>query len=89
MAMHKINQAQLPIAFIGAGLPQVMGLAGASKSYAERLFRFLPVDALSEADAAAAIEHPAAAMRVKFEAGAVAEILRATERSLLPATMGV
>lgn len=80
MAIHRVNQSKLPIAFIGAGLPQVRGLAGGSKSYAERLFRFVPIGALADDHAKAAIERPAAAMGVEFEGGALAEILRATER---------
>jgi hypothetical protein len=40
MAMHKIQQKQLPLLLLGAGLPILPGLAGESKSYAERLFGF-------------------------------------------------
>ena len=43
---------------IGAGLPILPGLAGESKSYAERLFSFPDVGPLSEADAAKAIREP-------------------------------
>ena len=43
MATHKTNQLNLPLVLLGAGLPQIVGLAGQSKSYAERLFR-LPAD---------------------------------------------
>ena len=59
MAMQKINQKQLPLALIGAGLPQVLGLAGNSKSYSERLFVFPEIGTLREADAVAAIVNPA------------------------------
>lgn len=38
MAIHRIAQKKLPLALIGAGLPQLIGLTGRSKSYAERLF---------------------------------------------------
>jgi hypothetical protein len=80
MAIHKINQRKLPLVFIGAGLPQVLGLAGNAKSYAERLFKFLHIGALSEEDAVAAIVNPAKAEGVEFEPEAVSEILRVTER---------
>lgn len=80
MAIHKINQKQLPLAFIGAGLPQVLALAGNSKSYSERLFVFPEIGALSEEDAVAAIVNPALSEDVKFEPEAVSEILRVTER---------
>lgn len=79
-AIHRISQQGLPVSIIGAGLPQVLGLAGSAKSYAERLFVFPRIDALGEDEAACAIEHPANALGVQFEADAVAEILRVTER---------
>src|SRR5262249_51635587 len=44
MAMHRISQKQLPLVLIGAGLPQLVGLAGKAKSYAERLFDYPVVD---------------------------------------------
>jgi len=37
MAMHKMQQRQLPLVLIAAGLPILPGLMGESKSYAERL----------------------------------------------------
>lgn len=58
MAMHKMQQRQLPLVLIGAGLPNLPGLAGESKSYAERLFSFPDVAPLSEADTAKAIREP-------------------------------
>ncbi len=50
MAMHRLQQRQLPMVLLGAGLPILPGLAGESKSYAERLFSFPDIGALSEAD---------------------------------------
>src|SRR4051812_40766371 len=35
MAMHRIQQRQLPLVLLGAGLPILPGMAGESKSYAE------------------------------------------------------
>ena len=61
MAMHKIQQRQLPLILLGAGLPILPGLAGESKSYAERLFSFPNIGALSEEDAAKALREPAQA----------------------------
>lgn len=58
VAIHRINQKQLPVIFFGAGLPQVAGLTGDAKSYAERLFEFRSVDALTAADASEAIRQP-------------------------------
>jgi len=78
MGMHKVQQRQLPLVLLGAGLPILPGLAGESKSYAERLFSFPEVGALSEADAAKALSEPAQAAGVVFEVPALAEIFRLT-----------
>jgi len=80
MAVHKINQRQLPVIFIGAGLPQVLALAGNSKSYSERLFAFSEVKELSEDAAVDAIVNPAKAENVDFEPEAISELLRVTQR---------
>ncbi len=58
VALHKVNQKQLPVIFFGAGLPQVAALSGDAKSYAERLFHYPAVGALSETDAEIAIQQP-------------------------------
>jgi hypothetical protein len=79
MAMHKIQQRQLPFVLLGAGLPILPGLAGDSKSYAERLFNFPEVGALSELDAAKALQEPAQAVGVIFESPALKEIYRLTK----------
>ena len=79
MAMHKLQQRQLPFVLLGAGLPVLPGLAGESKSYAERLFSFPDIGALSAADAAKALREPAQAAGVVFEAPALAEVFRLTK----------
>jgi hypothetical protein len=76
MAMHKVQQHQLPLVLLGAGLP---GLAGESKSYAERLFNFPDIGALSADDAAKALQDPAKAAGVTFEPTALREIFRLTK----------
>ena len=80
MSIHKLNQASLPVIMVGAGLPQILGLAGTSKSYAERLFKFPTIGALDEKDAIAAIVNPAKQEGVSYEASAVQQILTVTER---------
>lgn len=80
MSMHRLSQTSLPLILIGAGLPQILGLAGESKSYSERLFRFPDIGALSELDAAAAVRKPVADGNAHIEENAVAEILRVSER---------
>ena len=79
MAMHKIQQRQLPLVLLGAGLPILPGMAGESKSYAERLFSFPDIGALSEEDAATALREPAQAAGVVFEQNALDEIFRLTK----------
>jgi len=79
MAMHRIQQLQLPLVLLGAGLPILPGLAGQAKSYAERLFGFPEVGALSEEDAIKALRDPALAANVVFEADALFEIYRVTK----------
>ena len=79
MAMHKMQQRQLPLVLIGAGLPILPALAGESKSYAERLFQFPDVGPLSESDAAKALQDPVEAAGVKFAEDALREIFRLTQ----------
>lgn len=78
MAMHKMQQKQLPLVLLAAGLPVLPGMAGESKSYAERLFNFPDIGALSEADAAKALRDPALAMGVTFQDEALKEVFRLT-----------
>jgi hypothetical protein len=79
MAMHKVQQRQLPLVLLGAGLPILPGLAGEAKSYAERLFNFPDIGALSAEDAAKAIQTPSRAVGVAFESPALDEIFRLTK----------
>ncbi|HBR52572.1 MAG TPA: AAA family ATPase [Nitrospira sp.] len=79
MAMHKVQQRQLPLVLLGAGLPILPGLAGESKSYAERLFSFPDIGALSENDTAKALQEPARAAGVSFEPKALKEVFRLTQ----------
>jgi hypothetical protein len=79
MTMHRVQQRQLPIVLLGAGLPILPGLAGESKSYAERLFSFPEVGALTEADAAKALREPARAAGVTFHENALGEVFRLTK----------
>ncbi|MCE9607393.1 MAG: AAA family ATPase [Planctomycetia bacterium] len=79
MAMHKIQQQQLPVVLLGAGLPILPGLAGDAKSYAERLFSFPDIGALSENDSARALREPAQAAGVVFEQTALDEVYRLTK----------
>jgi hypothetical protein len=78
MGIHKTAQRTLPLVLIGAGLPQVVGLAGKARSYAERLFTFPQVGPLDPSDARRAIAEPARRERVRFADSALEEIVRVT-----------
>lgn len=76
MAMHKLQQLQLPLALIAAGLPILPALAGESKSYAERLFSFPNIAALSKKDSFSALQDPVKKESVEFDDDALEEIYR-------------
>lgn len=78
MSLHRVAQENLPVVLVAAGLPQVVGLSGRSKSYAERLFDFPSVDALDEEDAARALTAPAAAEGVAYEPAVLHDIIVTT-----------
>lgn len=78
-AIHRCNQLGLPLALIAAGLPKIAKIAGDIKSYAERLFKFVPVDKLQDDDAKLALTRPASRLGVQYTDEALAEILQQTE----------
>ena len=77
-ALHNCVQGSLPLTVVGAGLPQLRGMAGESKSYAERLFDFPMIGALSDPSAELAIVKPARLQGVEFEPDAVRAIISKT-----------
>ena len=79
MAMHRVSQESLPLILIGAGLPQLVGKAGNSKSYAERLFSYPEVGALTKEDAKIALQQPVTELEVNFSSEALDEIYRITK----------
>ncbi len=78
MAVHRVTQRQLPVVLIGAGLPQLVGLAGRSKSYAERLFRFPEIGPLGRDDAMEAIRGPLRREHVTIQDDAIEDLIRVT-----------
>jgi len=78
-ALHRAAQEQLPITMLAAGLPQLIGLAGKAKSYAERLFEFAEIGRLNDRDAKQALCKPAEREGISFSPEAIAEILQRTE----------
>lgn len=78
MAMHRMQQKQLPLLLVGAGLPSLPALAGQSKSYAERLFNFPNLGPLGPDDAKKAIRQPILDAGAQVDADALDEIFRLT-----------
>jgi hypothetical protein len=78
VACHRIAQRNLPVVVIGAGLPLLPALSGDAKSYAERLFTYPIIGALSGNDARRALTEPAKELDVQFSHDALEEIVRTT-----------
>ena len=79
MAIHRIVQKQLPLILVGAGLPQLVGLAGRSKSYAERLFDYPKIGPLNRLDTILAIQEPVKEQGISFTDEALNEVMSKTE----------
>ncbi len=79
MAIHRVSQKSLPLILIGAGLPQLVGKAGNSKSYAERLFSYPEVGALTKEDSKIALQAPVRELGVNFSLDALDEIYKVTK----------
>lgn len=77
-ALHRAAQRKLPIILVGAGLPQLRGQMGQAKSYAERLFDFPSVGALSVDAAYDAVIKPLERMKVLITAAAIDRIVTET-----------
>ena len=57
-ACHELSQSGAPLVVVGAGLPHLPAVLSASKSYSERLFRYVRIDRLSREDADRAVLAP-------------------------------
>jgi len=79
MGMHQMQQKQLPLVLIGAGLPILPRLAGESKSYAERLFHFPKIGPLSDEDARRALREPIISEGAKINDKALDQIVALTQ----------
>lgn len=78
-ALHRVAQRQLPFTLIGAGLPQLLGQMGDAKSYAERLFEFVPLGPLDDAAARDAIRLPIQRESAAIEDDALELIIAETQ----------
>ncbi|MFC7495701.1 MULTISPECIES: ATP-binding protein [unclassified Nocardioides] len=78
-ACHEISQQGAPLIVVGAGLPHLPVALAASKSYAERLFRYVSVDRLPREMADRAWRVPAGTEGADFEQEALDELYRLTD----------
>lgn len=77
--LHRVGQLGLPLVMFGAGLPQIVGLTGKAKSYAERLFDFSEIGPLKEMDARKAIREPILREGAAIQGDALDELVRVTQ----------
>jgi hypothetical protein len=78
-AAHEISQQGAPLVIVGAGLPHLPVALAASKSYAERLFRYVSVDRLPREMADRALLVPAGTEDVEYAPDALDELYRLTD----------
>lgn len=77
-ACHEISQQGLPVIIVGAGLPHLPAVLSASKSYSERLFRYIRVDRLDREAADLALVAPARDEEADFDEDALAALYAVT-----------
>ncbi|GIG57939.1 ATPase [Longispora fulva] len=73
-ACHELSQTGAPLIVVGAGLPHLPAVLSASKSYSERLFRYLRIDRLGRESADLALTLPARRENVEFDEKALIEL---------------
>ena len=78
-ALHRCAHLRLPITLVGAGLPQLLALAGEAKSYSERLFEYPQVDKLNTSSAMDALRKPAQQLGVNYTDDAALAIVEKTQ----------
>jgi Holliday junction resolvasome RuvABC ATP-dependent DNA helicase subunit len=78
-ALHRCAHLRLPITLVGAGLPQLLALAGEAKSYSERLFEYPQVDKLNTSAALDALRKPAQQLGVNYTDDAAMAIVEKTQ----------
>jgi hypothetical protein len=78
-ACHELSQSNGPMIVVGAGLPHLPSVLSASKSYSERLFRYVAIDRLDRESADIALLVPAQREGADFEPAALAELYVAAD----------
>jgi hypothetical protein len=78
-ACHELSQTGGPLIVVGAGLPHLPSVLSASKSYSERLFRYVRIDRLERSAADLALLAPAEREEVTFEPDALDALYQAAD----------
>jgi hypothetical protein len=76
---HELSQTGAPLVVVGAGLPHLPAVLSTSKSYSERLFRYIRIDRLDRGSADQALTAPAAEEGVEFTEAALDALYEATD----------
>lgn len=76
MAFQAVSRDGLPVALVGAGLPDLQVRLMRAKPYADRLFEYRELGRLAPPAARAALVKPAAVLGVDFEETAAREVVR-------------
>lgn len=79
-ACHEAGQQNAQFYVVGAGLPSLPSALAEARSYAERLFSYWPIGALSADAAVEALERPARTAGVRWEADAVDRVVEGSGR---------
>jgi hypothetical protein len=75
IALQAISRRGLPVALVGAGLPDLQVRLMSAKPYADRLFAYRELGRLTDASARAALVGPATTLGVQYEESAVREVV--------------
>jgi hypothetical protein len=76
---HELSQNNGPLIVVGAGLPHLPSVLSASKSYSERLFRYVSIDRLDRQSADVAVLAPARREGADFELDALEALYAAAD----------
>src|SRR5712691_2440423 len=78
-ACHELSQTGGPLIVVGAGLPHLPSVLSASKSYSERLFRYVSIDRLDRGAADIALLAPARREGADFDPAALDALYAAAD----------
>ena len=76
MAFQAVSRASLPVALVGAALPDLQVRLMRAKPYADRLFEYRELGRLRDVEARVALVKPASALGVEFNKNAAMEVVR-------------